>query len=327
MLQITDSSDLGVVVGSSGSITAKTITSTGSVTASTLSIAGTATIATTSGANVGIGTTAPGSTLPNGFTSSSQSRILQISSGGTGASADVGLAIRRSDNALGLDIWNDATAGESYIDDRVDLAGNNLHFRMRTAGTAVEPLTIKGPGFVGIRQTTPTAFLHLTGPATNTDVSLKIDSNMINGTLNVMEVRSDVSGTDDLVFRITATGTVFADGAYTGTGADYAEWFEKEGEIGTGDVVGLNLDSGKVKRYEPGEILVGVYSQSPVIVGNQYTETSNEEMEETHALIALLGQVEVDKEQIKIEGRTVYTLDKVRLGYLLANGKILMRIK
>ncbi len=62
LLQITNSNDLGVVVGSSGSITVKTLTATGSVTATTMSTTGTATIATTSG-RVGIGTTTPATAL------------------------------------------------------------------------------------------------------------------------------------------------------------------------------------------------------------------------------------------------------------------------
>src|SRR3989339_1161195 len=58
MLQITDSSDLGVVVGSSGSLTAKTITATGSAT-----VTGTLTAAVGAGSRVGIGTTTPQYTL------------------------------------------------------------------------------------------------------------------------------------------------------------------------------------------------------------------------------------------------------------------------
>src|SRR3990167_8830178 len=58
MLQITDSSDLGIVVGSSGSITAKTLSVTGSAT-----VTGTLTAAVGAGSRVGIGTTTPQYTL------------------------------------------------------------------------------------------------------------------------------------------------------------------------------------------------------------------------------------------------------------------------
>jgi len=54
MLQVTDSSDPGVVVGSSGTITAKTLTITGSAT-----VTGTLTAAIGAGSSVGIGTTTP----------------------------------------------------------------------------------------------------------------------------------------------------------------------------------------------------------------------------------------------------------------------------
>lgn len=188
-------------------------------------------------------------------------------------------------------------------------------------------LTILGTGLVGIRQTTPTAILHLTGPNVNTVECLNIDSNMINGTLNVVKLSSDVSGADDLIFRITATGTVFADGAYTGTGADYAEWFEKEeGELKPKDLVGLNFATGKVRKYQPKDLLVGVYAEKPGFVGNQPLEISEAEMSANHALVSLLGQVEVAQEQISLQDRIVYTLDGIQLGYLLANGKVFIKI-
>jgi len=76
MLQITDSSDLGVVVGSSGSITAKTITATGSAT-----VTGTLTAAVGAGSRVGIGTTTPSSAYMLQITDSSDLGVVVGSSG------------------------------------------------------------------------------------------------------------------------------------------------------------------------------------------------------------------------------------------------------
>src|SRR5262249_32742970 len=41
----------------------------------------------------------------------------------------------------------------------------------------------------------------------------------------LLTIKSDVAVPGDTVFRITADGNAYADGAFTGGGADYAEWF------------------------------------------------------------------------------------------------------
>ena len=69
MLQITDSSDLGVVVGSSGSITAKTITATGSATLTGPVLIGTNTPSLASALYVGSSTTGNLGTITAGFLS------------------------------------------------------------------------------------------------------------------------------------------------------------------------------------------------------------------------------------------------------------------
>lgn len=60
---------------------------------------------------------------------------------------------------------------------------------------------------------------------------------------------ADTEGTPDVVFRVRGDGNVFSDGAYTGTGADYAEYFESvtgsEIEIGTTVV----LDGEKIRPF------------------------------------------------------------------------------
>jgi hypothetical protein len=135
-----------------------------------------------------------------------------------------------------------------------------------------------------------------------------------------------VASADDAIFRVQANGATYADGAYTGTGADYAEWFEKEGGLSPKDIVGLNLATGKVHKYQPGDVLVGVYSQKPGFVGNQPLERTDEEMKRDYALVSLMGQVDIDDSQMRLENGKVYTQDGIQLGYRLANGKVLLRM-
>jgi len=107
--------------------------------------------------NVGIGTADPGDVVPNGWYKTASSRLLSLSSGGT--SYDTGLFLRRSDNGAGLDLWSDNSAGNSYIDNRYDSTAASVIFRMQTAGTSVNVMTLTA-GNVGIGTASPLARLH-----------------------------------------------------------------------------------------------------------------------------------------------------------------------
>jgi len=118
-------------------------------------------------------------------------------------------------------------------------------------------------------------------------------------------------------------GSSYSSGGWHTSNADYAEWFEKESESHVGDVIGINPTSGKARRFIMGDYYIGIHSSDPSIVGNRLLETNNE-MEDTHVLVGLLGQLNVDKSQIVIENRIVRTLDGQRIGILLNNGKVLI---
>ena len=92
--------------------------------------------------NVGIGTTSPGVTLPSVFYTTSP-RVLEISNTG---SNDSGLFLRRSDNVVGLDIWERSSNGNVYLDHRHDSASTGFIFRNRTNGTPVTSLTLTSSG-------------------------------------------------------------------------------------------------------------------------------------------------------------------------------------
>ena len=102
----------------------------------------------TSGGNVGIGTTAPFATPPNGWTAGPG---LEIST--PGVSKDVGIGFRMYSTGYGLDMWA-AQSGHSYIDSRGN-SNYNLYFRVNTATTPVDAMTILGNGNVGIGTTNP----------------------------------------------------------------------------------------------------------------------------------------------------------------------------
>lgn len=126
-------------------------------------------------------------------------------------------------------------------------------------------------------------------------------------------------GNDTLDVR----GRAYASGGWQTTNADYAEWFEKEEEAVPGDIIGINLETGKARKYRPGDWFIGVCSTKPAYVGNRLSET-DEEMAKTHILVGLLGQIDINEEQVIIEGRIVKTTDSIEIGILLNNGKVLI---
>lgn len=72
-------------------------------------------------------------------------------------------------------------------------------------------------------------------------------------------------------FAIQGTGTVFSDGAYNATGADYAEYFEwQDGNPDLEDRVGYSVivENGKIRKAEIGEDPIGVISGTPTVIGD-----------------------------------------------------------
>jgi hypothetical protein len=134
------------------------------------------------------------------------------------------------------------------------------------------------------------------------------------------------TGTTNL-FRFQSDGRAKSLVSFDAGGADYAEWFEKEEEINPGDIVGLNLETGKARKYRSGDVLLGICSSNPGFVGNSDINKSDEEIKKNYVLVGLVGQLDFNKEQVMIIGRKVETKDGKQIGYLLSNGKVLLKMQ
>ena len=78
-------------------------------------------------------------------------------------------------------------------------------------------------------------------------------------------------GFDDTEFNLRGDGNAFADGTFTGGGADYAEYFEwSDGNPSEEDRRGISvvLDGDKIRKAVAGEDPIGVISGNPSIVGD-----------------------------------------------------------
>lgn len=88
-----------------------------------------------------------------------------------------------------------------------------------------------------------------------------------------------------ICFRVETTGLVFADGAYSGSGADFAEWFLPVAgpALTAGDAV--SIENGRVKLAGPHDDPIGVISDRPAVIGDASLEAQG------GVLVGLVGKL------------------------------------
>lgn len=111
--------------------------------------------------------------------------------------------------------------------------------------------------------------------------------------------------------------------SYLTAGGDYAEYFQSEGELIIGDVVGINLSNGLARKYQEGDALLGIISNDAGFIGN---DKGVSDSKSSRALVGLVGQLKVNEEQVLIEGGFAYTSDMKKIGIMLASGKVFIRM-
>ncbi len=111
--------------------------------------------------------------------------------------------------------------------------------------------------------------------------------------------------------------------SYLTAGGDYAEYFQSEGALIVGDVVGINLANGLARKYQEGDALLGIISDDAGFIGN---DKNNDQSKNPRALVGLVGQLKVDENQVIVDGGFVYTTDMNKIGIMLASGKVFIRM-
>ncbi|KPD10791.1 DUF2793 domain-containing protein [Phaeobacter sp. 11ANDIMAR09] len=134
----------------------------------------------------------------------------------------------------------------------IGLLGNDdLAFKLSGDGSSWSTgLALSASGHAGFGTTSPTAHVEIAG--TGSDYLLAADG----------------SGA---AFRLGADGNGACDGAWSGGGADYAEWFEwRDGNPEAEDRRGLAvvLDGACIRPANRGEDPVGVISAAPALIGD-----------------------------------------------------------
>jgi hypothetical protein len=102
-------------------------------------------------------------------------------------------------------------------------------------------------------------------------------------------------GTTNIRMKITDTGLVYADGAYTGTGADYAEIFKVvDLTIESGDVLIMDTNNqGILKKCDMPNTttVVGVVSDNPCMIGGNTKGAESTGLENDERIVGLMGVV------------------------------------
>jgi hypothetical protein len=164
---------------------------------------------------------------------------------------------------------------------------NDLYFVNFPGGTWTDRMVIKENGNVGIGTSSPSAKTHINNTANQP--ALRIDSSA--GT-NALEIYNTEGG-QNLIFRVErATGNVYADGSFTGGGADVAERIDVTEAVEPGDVVEIDPDNpGKFRKAREAlsTRVAGVISTAPgVVLGNKSAEHND-----ARPILALAGRVPV----------------------------------
>lgn len=116
------------------------------------------------------------------------------------------------------------------------------------------------------------------------DISIEAASNVYESTLiealcwrtsndafSFLKTYSDSDGAMDVEHDLKGDGNAYADGAWIGGGADYADYFEwADGNPDNEDRKGVTvtIEDDKIKATEKGEVPIGVISRIAVVVGN-----------------------------------------------------------
>jgi hypothetical protein len=199
---------------------------------------------------------------------------------------------------LGAGIWGIADgqfpqlvfgdSGNTYITMQWYSSADYGLIQTYIAGTATGSLALQaGGGNVGIGTSSPSAKTHINNTANQP--GLRIDASA--GT-NALEIYNTQGG-QNMIFRVErATGNVYADGNFTGGGADVAERIDVTEAVEPGDVVEIDPNNpGKFRKAREAlsTRVAGVISTAPgVVLGNKSAEHND-----ARPILALAGRVPV----------------------------------
>jgi len=94
--------------------------------------------------------------------------------------------------------------------------------------------------------------------------------------------------------------------------AGYSQYFENEEQIPLKSLVGLDLTTGKVRKYRAGDEFLGIACRPSGIILGGSTAIAHDPH---YTPVGFLGQLDFNAKEVIIEGRTVFTLTESPLGF------------
>lgn len=141
--------------------------------------------------NVGIGTTNPGKRLAVRDTAATQAVFYgwdKYSSGAYDAGGQIQIGNHATDFGL---LSYKGTTGVLTLENTYNFDDGDILFKTKTNGTAVNALTIKGTGNVGVGTTSPSGRLHINGTVDDQQLIVEAHSTQ---TSNIVEIHNSSSG-------------------------------------------------------------------------------------------------------------------------------------
>ena len=197
-----------------------------------------------------------------------------------GLTSGVALRVARADNGTNF-------TGNLLLVEQNDVGAG-------TTGTAAQITQLGTGNAIGLRIRQSTTSAHSANVTGNNALVLDIDEAA--SADNAIVMRSDADGTPDTEFRVTSAGDAFVDGAFTGGGADFAEYFSTQDSVlGDQHMVCYDVASTEsVKRCEAGNTqVIGVISTNPAFIGNIVGDgTEDYRNDSRYRLVGLIGQID-----------------------------------
>lgn len=100
------------------------------------------------------------------------------------------------------------------------------------------------------------------------------------------------------------------------SGGKYAEYFESEEQIAEGELAGIDQETGLVKKYEAGDIFLGVVCNASGFIANSNNTTTKSN---NYVVVGLEGLVKYKENEIQRNGQQAYTADGQYIGPIVGN--------
>ena len=123
------------------------------------------------------------------------------------------------------------------------------------------------------------------------------------------------------VLDIDSQEKVYSKNGVESNGGAYSQLFKSESNVMIGDLTGVNLNTGYVRRYQNGDEFVGVATNNSAFLSNfNFSKSGNN----TWVEVCIKGKVSFDANQVNMTGRKVFTKDGIKIGVMLADGDLFL---